>query len=148
VRVQAFSPAAPNIQAGCTVYINSRRTKVTRARPDHDGWILEITGFSSRTAVEGLRGVLIEALDADVRRDDDESYFVHELIGLRVTTDAGEELGRITEVLQSGAADVYVIAGPGGELLIPAIADVVTAIDLAAGEVRITPTPGLLDKSK
>jgi 16S rRNA processing protein RimM len=148
IRVESFNPAAPNLQPGRTVFINSVRSKILRSRADRGGWIVQVTGFSGRDAVEGLRGVLIEARDADVRRDDDESYFIHELIGLRVITDEGEELGRITEVLQSGAADVYVIRDGEREVLIPAIGDVVDSIDVPAGEMRITPLAGLLDKSK
>lgn len=148
IRVEAFSPAAPNLQAGRFVFINSVRSKIVRARPDRGAWIIQVAGFASRDSVEGLRGLLLEARDSDVRRDDDESYFIHELIGLRVITNEGEALGRITEVLQSGAADVYVIRDGDRELLIPAIGDVVNSIDLAAGEMRITPLPGLLDKSK
>ena len=47
-------------------------------------------------------------------------------------------------MLRTGANDVYVVAGPLGELLIPAIADVVQSIDLAAGRVVVRPLPGLL----
>ncbi|WP_416223925.1 ribosome maturation factor RimM [Tepidiforma sp.] len=88
-----------------------------------------------------------ETPDADVLRDDPESYFIHELIGLRVETVAGEYLGTLVEVLQPGANDVYVVAGPRGEILLPAIAQVITEIDLALQRMRITPLPGLLDDS-
>jgi len=148
LRVEAFNPAGPNLQPGRTVFINGVRSKILRSRADRGAWIVQVTGFSGRDSVEGLRGLLVEARDADVRRDDADSYFIHELIGLRVITGTGEELGRVTEVLQSGAADVYVIRDGEREVLIPAIGDVVDSIDLAAGEMRITPLPGLLDKSK
>ncbi len=148
IRVEAFNPAAPNLQPGRTVYINSVRSKILRARADRGAWIVQVSGFSGRDAVEGLRGLLLEARDADVSRDDADSYFIHELIGLRVITNTGEELGRISEVLQSGAADVYVIRDGAREVLIPAIGEVVDSIDLGAGEMRITPLAGLLDKSK
>ena len=94
------------------------------------------------------QAIRIEAPDADVQRDDDESFFIHELVGMRVVTSAGKELGRISEVLQSGAADVYVVKGETGEVLIPAIASVIERIDVKRGEVSITPLPGMLDESK
>lgn len=121
---------------------------VERARADQEHWILKLNGINSRNDVELLRGELLEAADNDVQRDDDESYFVHELIGLRVVTAGGEELGRITEVLQTGANDVYVVTGERGEILVPAIAEVIEAIDVSGGVVSITPLPGLLDESK
>lgn len=147
VRVQPFAPDAPNIQAGRQVFIAGRRHRVVRARADRGAWILEVAGISDRTAAERLRGILLETPDAEVRRDDDESFFLHEIVGLRVVTDTGRELGTVVEVLQSGAADVYVIRGEKGEVLIPAIAEVVQKIDLPVGVMTITPISGLLDES-
>ena len=59
-------------------------------------------------------------------------------------TEQGRELGRVQDVLRTGANDVYVLTGPLGELLIPAIADVVRTIDLSAGRIVVRPIPGLL----
>jgi 16S rRNA processing protein RimM len=69
---------------------------------------------------------------------------VHDIVGLTVEAEDGRRLGQIQEVLRTGANDVYVVAGPLGELLIPAIADVVQSIDLEAGRVVVRPLPGLL----
>ena len=146
--MQAFSASARNLQKGCTVFLLGEPRTIERARDDREHWILKLKGLGSRNEVEALRGELLEAPDADVVRDDDESFFVHELIGLRVVTSTGTELGRITEVLQSGAADVYVVLGEAGEVLIPAIASVIERIDVKSGEVIITPLPGMLDESK
>lgn len=144
----AYSPTARNLQRGRPVYLAGVRRVVERARADQEHWILKLNGINSRNDVELLRGELLEAADNDVQRDDDESYFVHELIGLRVVTAGGEELGRITEVLQTGANDVYVVTGERGEILVPAIAEVIEAINVSGGVVSITPLPGLLDESK
>ena len=149
VRAFAFHPAAPHLRAGRTIFLNGEPHEILRARDDRGQWILELAGLGERTEAEALHGVLIEARDEDVARDDDESFFLHELIGLRVETDAGEALGTVTEVLQPGGAnDVYVVKGPRGEVLIPVIADVVKRIDVAGGVIVITPLPGLLDESK
>lgn len=149
MRVLAYSPSARNIQRGRPVYLEGVRRTVERARADQEHWILKLSGIADRTTVERLRGELLEAADNDVLRDDDESYFVHELIGLRVVVTAtAEELGTVADVLQTGANDVYVVHGPGGELLIPAIAEVIDRVDVSGGVVSITPLPGLLDESK
>ncbi len=148
VRVAAFSATARNLQRGRPVYLGGLRRTVEEARPDQDQWILKLGGLTSRTAAEGFRGELIEAADGDVLRDDAESYFVHELIGLRVVTEDGRELGTVVEVITTGANDVYVAAGKGGEVLVPAIGDVVQRIDVSAGVIAITPLPGMLDESR
>lgn len=144
----AFAPGAPNLQEGRLVYLGGQARRVVRAREDRGAWILKLEGLTDRTAAEGLRGVLIEAPDADVQRADAESYFLHELVGLRVVTTGGLELGRITEVLQPGANDVYVVRGETGEVLVPAIGEVVSGIDLEAGVMTITPLVGMLDESQ
>jgi 16S rRNA processing protein RimM len=119
------------------------RRVVLRARKDREAWILKLEGLDDRTEVESMRGELLETPDREVLRDDDESYFVHELIGLRVLTDAGAELGNITDVLQSGAADVYVVRAAVGETLLPAIGEVIERIDLVSGTMTVRPQAGL-----
>jgi 16S rRNA processing protein RimM len=67
---------------------------------------------------------------------------------LRVVTTDGEVLGKVVEVLQPGANDVYVVEGERGELLVPATAEVIERIDVSGGEISITPLAGMLDESK
>jgi 16S rRNA processing protein RimM len=144
VRVDAFAPSAPNLQPGRRVFIDGFPYEIDALRPARGVWLVALSGLTSRNAAEELRGALIEIPDEEVERETPDSYFLHELIGLRVETGAGELLGTIAEVLQPGANDVYVVRGPRGEILVPAIRDVVTSIDIAGGLVRIDPPPGLL----
>lgn len=148
MRLAVFSATARNVQRGRPVYLGGERRTVEQARPDQDQWIVKLSGLTSRTMVEGFRGELIEAADADVLRDDAESFFVHELIGLRAVTEDGRDLGAVVEVIQTGANDVYVASGEGSEVLIPAIGEVVRRIDVSAGLMVITPLPGMLDESR
>lgn len=148
IRALAFSPSAMNLQRGRTVFLGGVRRTVLRARPDREAWIIQLSGVTDRAEVEALRGELLEAPDAEVLRDDDESYFVHELMGLRVVTTDGLELGTIGDVITTGANDVYVVNGPGGEVLVPVISDVIEEIDIAGGLVCITPLAGMLDESQ
>ncbi len=148
LRVEAFSPTARNIQRGRPVYLDGVRRVVQEARSDRGAWILKLGGLTDRTAAEQLRGKLLETPDAEVVRDDDESYFVHELIGLQVVTTEGDELGRITEVMPTGANDVWVVRQARGEVMVPAIAEVVREVKLAEGVAIITPLMGMLDNSK
>ncbi len=148
LRVTAFNPGAPNLQRGRRIYLRGDRFTVLRARPDRDAWLLQLGGLSDRNAAERFAGELVEAIEADVRRNDADSFFIHEIIGLRVVTAEGRELGRITEVLQTSANDIYVATGDRGEVLIPAIGEVVQAIDPSSGILSITPLPGMLDDSQ
>ena len=100
---------------------------------------MALAGIGSREQVEEMRGALLEVPDAELERADDESYFLHELVGLRVETSDGEVLGVVTDVLQPGANDVYVVGSPRGELLLPAIDEVIRRIDVPAGLMVVTP---------
>jgi 16S rRNA processing protein RimM len=143
----AFAAGAPNLRRGRRAWLGGLQVTITASRAAGDAWVLGVEGIADRTTADRFRGQLFEMPDAEVERASPDSYFVHELIGLRVVTAEGEELGRIVDVLQPGANDVYVVEGPGGEVLIPAIAEVVVSIDLPVSVMVITPLPGLLDGS-
>lgn len=144
LRVASFSPTARNLQRGRPVYLDGQRRIVQAARFDRDAWIVQLRGVASRNDAEPYRGELLEAADNDVLRDDDESYFVHEIVGLRVVTEDGRELGRVSQVLDTGANDVYVVGEGRSEVLIPAIGEVVKAIDIAGGVIVVAPLEGML----
>ena len=65
--------------------------------------------------------------------------------GFEVTTNDGRRLGTVTETFSTGANDVWVVRDAEREHLIPAIADVVRAIDRDGRRIVIEPMPGLLD---
>lgn len=145
--VVAFEPGAPNIRKGSSVYALGVRRRIISIRPDRGEWLVLLEGVATRDDAETLRGELLQLPDAEVRRHDGESYFVHELIGLRVETVDGLLVGEIADVITTGANDVYVVPGPLGEVLVPAIGDVIDAIDISTRRVVITPLAGMLDGS-
>ena len=105
-------------------------------------WLLELEGVTDRTQAEALRGAALLVREVDSPPLPQDVYYLHQLLGLRVVTTDGRDLGPITEVLETGANDVYVTA----QALIPAIASVVKQVDLAAGTMLIEPLPGMLEE--
>jgi len=76
---------------------------------------------------------------------DEDTYFIQDLIGLEVRdADTDKVYGKITDVMQTGANDVYVVTGDR-EYLVPAIADVVVSTDIDGGIMTIRPLDGLFD---
>ena len=75
---------------------------------------------------------------------DPDEYYSDELIGLSVLTDAGMGLGELVDILWTGANEVYVVEGSFGEVLLPAIAEVIQVVDLQAGEMVVKLLPGLI----
>ena len=71
-------------------------------------------------------------------------YFIADLIGLKAQSDEGEDLGEISDVLQTGANDVYVISKAGAnDILLPAIKDCVKEVDIENGTILVHLLPGL-----
>jgi 16S rRNA processing protein RimM len=119
--------------------------EVENTRNHQDHLILKLEGIDDRNEADLLRGrYILVPLDEAVPLEEDE-YYYFQLIGLRMVTDQGEDLGEITEILETGANNVYVVKSTQyGELLIPAIEPVVQKIDLETKQIIITPLPGLL----
>ena len=98
------------------------------------GWggrvpVLRLEGVDDRGSAEGLIGRYLEAPPVPLPPG---TYYWHQLIGLAVADDSGVELGELVEVFRAGENEVYRVKGPTGELLVPALRDVVLAIDLEA----------------
>lgn len=108
--------------------------------------ILKFKGLDSINDVEKYRQKsLYVTRDNAVRLKRDE-YFIADLIDLKVIDENDEEIGVMTDVMQTGANDVYVIKmNDGRELLLPAIKECVLKVDVDAGFIRIHIMEGLLD---
>jgi 16S rRNA processing protein RimM len=107
-------------------------------------YTLQLRGIETMTAAETLRNVDVVIPRAEAPPLAEGEFFVADVVGLRAVTTTGRALGTVAEVLSTGANDVYVVRGDAGEVLIPAIREVVTSIDPAAGVLQVEPLPGLL----
>lgn len=70
-------------------------------------------------------------------------FFLYQLIGMAVVTETGEALGKVTDTIQTGANDVFVVNGPKGELLLPDIEEVVLSINAAERLITVRLMEGL-----
>ncbi|PTM59083.1 ribosome maturation factor RimM [Desmospora activa] len=118
---------------------------VERSRPHKKGYILQFREWTDINQAELYKGsTLVVDPDEAVDSGDEEFYF-HEILGCEVFTTDGERVGTITDILQPGANDVWVVQpGPGErEWLIPYIDDVVRSVDVSAKHVVIHWMEGL-----
>lgn len=108
--------------------------------------ILKFKEFNNINEIEKYKGKdLLVTRENAVHLENDE-YFIFDIIGALVVTEEGEEIGELTEVLQTGANDVYVInSNNGKELLVPVIRDCVLDVDTQNKKVVIRVMPGLFD---
>ena len=124
---------------------NRDEINVIRARVFKNTVIMKLEGIDTPEDAEKLRNKLLYMHRDDLELDDD-TYFIQDLIGLEVSdADSGKVYGKIADVMQTGAHDVYVIKGDDREYLVPAIADVVVSTDIDGGTMTIRPLEGLFD---
>ncbi len=152
VRVQHYSDSAEffcEAAEECGLYLDKAgksHMDVLHARPHKNIIIVQFDGIDSPEAAQRFVGTTLY-LDRDDIGLEEGVYFIQDIIGLTVIdADSGEVYGKITDVYQNGATDVYSIRKPGGaELMFPSIPEVVLNIDLENGKMTIRPLPGLFD---
>lgn len=113
--------------------------------------VIKFKDISSRQEAEKLRNKYLEIPLSEAETLPEGSYWHHEIIGLDVFTKDGENLGRIEEILTTGAHDVYVVksrSGPKGkkEILIPAVKEIIKEVKLGEKRIIINPIPGLIEE--
>ncbi|OBC02229.1 ribosome maturation factor RimM [Mycobacterium sp. 852002-40037_SCH5390672] len=132
----------------------AERSCVIESAREHGGRMLvRLAGVTDRDAADALRGTLF-LVDSEDLPDIDEAdtYYDHQLEGLRVRTIAGEQIGVVAEVLHTAAGELLAVrpdAGATGgetrEVLVPFVTAIVTSVSLDDGTVEIDPPEGLLD---
>ncbi len=108
--------------------------------------ILRLDGIADRGDAEVVTKQFVYATEDDLPPLEEDEFFVHDLIGLEVVTEAGERVGTVTNLVEMPAHDVFVVQRTeGGERMIPAVEDFIVEIDIDAGRLVIRPIEGLLD---
>ncbi len=129
------------------VYVgDERQPRTLRAVRPHQGHLLvAFEGLTDREQASRLRQQFVCVHVDNVPPLPDGEYYHHQLIGLQIITENGAALGKLAEIIETGANDVYIIRPEDGkDILIPAIDDVILTIDLEARTMLIRVMPGLL----
>ena len=150
VRCQYFCDSADFLCEFDELYLDKNGEKpveISRAYPHKNVVIMKIEGIDTVEDAQKLIGKTLYMDRDDVELPED-VYFIQDIIGLVVKDiDSGEVYGKISEVYQNGATDVYSIKKENGtELMFPYIDEVVKKIDIEAGEMLIKPLEGLFDE--
>ena len=120
-----------------------QRYEVTSTRWHGDRALVQFADINDRNTAEKLRGLFLLVPIEEAILLEDDAYYVYQLVGLTVITDTSEVLGTLVEVIETGANDVYLVQGPKGELLLPAINEVILEVDLQAGNMVVHLIDGL-----
>lgn len=106
--------------------------------------LLKLSGITDRTQAEQLRQQFVQVPVDEVVPLPDGEYYLFEIIGFQVITTDGEHLGVMTEVIETGANDVYVVQDNQRQILLPAIADVVKSVDVVKKQMVVELIDGLI----
>lgn len=148
VRVQPWCDSSDFLCEFETLYFDEGKKSVDiiRARVQKNVVIMQLDGVDTVEEAQNLRNKILY-MDRDDVELDEGTYFIQDLIGLVcIDADEGGEIGKITDVLETGANDVYEItSAEGNKYLIPAIPDVVLETDLDGNTMTIRKMEGLFD---
>jgi 16S rRNA processing protein RimM len=146
--MKALTAYPEHLSTQMQLYVGTRHQPfaIRRIRRRDEAMLLvQFEGINDRNAAESLREEMVYVhIDNAVPLEEDE-YYLYQIEGIKVVTSDGEELGQITDIIETGANDVYVVTTPdGAEHLIPAIEDVIQSVDVAEGLMVVRLLDGLL----
>jgi 16S rRNA processing protein RimM len=134
VKVEPLSDFPERFQAGSRLWIEGAPHTVERGRTQRRILVIKLRDVDTRSQAEALQGKELVAAEAS-RLEGEGLYYLHDILGARVEDQAGEALGSVVEVLSTGSNDVYVVRGERGELLLPALDDVILRVDVASKRI-------------
>jgi 16S rRNA processing protein RimM len=145
---ERYRPGAEVFLASTPDGADARRVTMAVARRHHERMLVKLNLTPDRNAAEALRGHYLLIPEDDAMPLGEHENYAHDVIGLRVETAEGEYVGDVAEIVFTPANDVYVLAGPQGELLIPATREVVQSVDLASRTMIVNLPAGLREPAQ
>lgn len=107
-------------------------------------FLAHLEGVEAMDTAKTLQGLMITVAEDERVPLDENEYWLSDIIGSSVVTETGEELGTVTEFMQTGSNDVYVVKDTKGKLqAIPAVKDVVKSVDVASHKITVCLPEGL-----
>jgi len=144
LKVEVVTDFPQRFKPSSKIYINRQPMTIDSTSWHKGKAIIKLNTIDSIEDAQRLQGQPIEIHHSQLQPLPEGQYYHFQLIGLEVRTTGGELLGNITQILTADSNDNYVVRGTEGEILIPAIEDVVKSIDLNKGCIIIEAIDGLL----
>lgn len=145
IRVEIHTDHPERFEVYKSLYIGTEHRPYTLAgHRFHQGKVLlKLDGVDDRNAAETLRAQWVCIATEDAVPLEEGEVYLHQMISLRVVTIDGEDLGVVSEIIETGANLVYAVRGKEGEILIPDIPEVIEAVDVEGGQVTVRLMEGL-----
>ena len=131
-----FKNSSLNISAHSIITSASFDSSISKKPISTKSLVINVSGIDTRTKASETKGLLLEVHEDKLEREEN-SWFIHEIEGLEVFDENNQFIGKLEEVLQPGANDVYMIKKDDREILIPATKEVIEEINLTKGLMKI-----------
>ncbi|NMB89868.1 MAG: 16S rRNA processing protein RimM [Chloroflexi bacterium] len=138
--MEVFTDFPERLRKRQTLYVGEehRPVQIDTIRGHQQGLIISLVGYPDREAVGTLRNQMLYRKAAEAPQLPEGEYYYHQLIGMRVVDERGKEVGVLSEILETGANDVYLVKNAAGEeVLLPAIEDVILEVDVPGKSIRV-----------
>ncbi|MBN2240484.1 MAG: 16S rRNA processing protein RimM [Dehalococcoidales bacterium] len=135
---ERFSPSS-------RVYLDRRPVTIESVNWHKGRAIVKIEGLDDDRDTGPFIGKLVEIHHTQLHELPEGEYYHFELVGLKVKTTSGDSIGELKEVMTMSSADIYVVQGGNGDILLPATDEVVKSVDTENGVMIIEVLDGLLD---
>jgi 16S rRNA processing protein RimM len=150
VKIALYTDSSDRFRTLKSVWIGADEASAVRrgmqfVRVSPSAVVLQLEGIHGRTEADELRGRLVFVSDKEEIKPKKGSYFIHEVIGMKVEDEAGNTIGTVHDVMKLPANDVWVVKSGKKEYLIPAIKEIIRSVDVGRRTVVIRPMEGLLD---
>jgi 16S rRNA processing protein RimM len=139
VRVEILTDDPSRFDPGAVVFVEGSAAPLTirESRADGPGLLVGFKEVADRNGADRLRE---KYLEAEVTNGDgltEGRHYWHEVIGCEVVTTAGEVLGTVDDVFRVAESEVYIVNGPRGEVLVPAVRAIVTELEPAEKRIVV-----------
>jgi 16S rRNA processing protein RimM len=142
VSMEIITDFPERLKAGQILYVGEAHQPLTleSVRPHDQLLLLSFTGFNDPDSIGQFRNQFLYVQAKSVPPLPEGYYYHHQLMDMAVVDTEGQLLGIMTDILETGANDIYVVTTPeGGELLLPVIENVILDINLEKREIRASP---------
>ena len=148
IRMSVWTDFPERLVPGARFYVGEdhQAIQVRSVRAHQRQMIIAFDGYDDREQVSLLRNQVVYVCRSELASLPEDEYYLHQLLGMRVVeADGDRDLGRIVEIVETGANDVYIVRTDSGEEhLIPGSEEVVVDIDFDQAVMRVHLLPGLL----
>lgn len=140
MKVQSLTDNAERFAPKSKLWAGLQPVTVSSSREAQGNVYLKFKGYPDRDSIDKFRHAMLQIPEAALPALPEGEFYRFQLIGLNVVTADGAALGTLDEIIETGANDVYrVRTAEGADILLPALDDVILAIDLAEKRMTVDP---------